>query len=202
MLTNFRNGCVCASIFAAAAATGMSQSLQADLSFPYAAHHWNTTGFSADLGEVIAGQHFVGLEFTAFNPAFDNSFPTYGVAHVDEQIDTLLLAYRFTFPLNFSGAGRHYAPVELYVGGAGGLGRVRQSLTSSFASGGAPAQQASAGETELCAELSAGLQFNFGPHFGIKAGFRYIDSINNVRLFNTDAATDTKTLEAGVVCRF
>jgi hypothetical protein len=54
----------------------------------------------------------------------------------------------------------------------------------------------------FCVELAAGLQFDFGPHFGIKAGFQYIDSINNVRLFNTDANTDTKALEAGVVFRY
>lgn len=79
---------------------------------------------------------------------------------------------------------------------------MRQTLTYSNAAVAAPAPQLTAQETELCAELAAGLQFNVGPNFGMKVGFRYIDSINNVRLFNSDANTDTKALEVGAVVRF
>lgn len=176
-----------------------AQTLQADVSFPHALHQWNTTGFSVDLGGSFAGRHFLGLEFTTFNPKFTYSYPIYGAAQVDERIESLQLAYRFSVPLGIFGGSHRYPPCELYLGGAGGLGRVRQTLAYSSTGAAALASQQ---ETELCAELAAGLQFNFTPYFGIKAGFRYIDSINNVRLFNTDANTDTKALEAGVVFRY
>jgi len=185
-----------------AAAPGRAQTLQADVSFPYAFHQWNTTGFSADLGGSLAGQHFLGLEFTVFNPDFSYSYPILGTAHVDERIETLQLAYRFSFPLNIFGGDSRHSALELYLGGAGGLGQVRQTLTYSGNAAVAPATQLTAEEAELCAELAAGLQFNFGTYFGIKAGFRYIDSINNVRLFNADANTDTKALEVGVFVRY
>jgi opacity protein-like surface antigen len=188
--------------FIFATAAGRAQTLQADVSLLQAFHQSNSTGFSADFGESIAGRQFLGLEFTLFNPSFNYSYPTLGAAHVDERVESVQVAYRFSFPLSFSSGDRKYAPLELYIGAAGGLGRVRQTLTLSSNVGGASGTQLSAQETELCGELAGGLQFNFGPNFGIRAGFRYLDSINNVKLFNTDAATDTKALEAGVVFRF
>lgn len=199
MATKIRKGFVVVLVFSFAAVAGRAQTLQADVSFLHALHQWNTTGFSADLGGSFAGQHFLGLEFTTFNPKFTYSYPIYGAAHVNERLETLQLAYRFSFPLSIFGGNQRYLPFELYLGGAGGLGRVRQTLTNTSNSVAAPAPQQ---ETELCVELAAGVQCNIGPHFGIKAGFRYIDSINNVRLFNTDANTDTKALEAGVVFRY
>jgi len=199
MATKTRKRFLFVLVFSFGAAAGRAQTLQADVSFLHALHQWNTTGFSADLGGLLAGQHFLGLEFTAFNPKFTYSYPIYGSAHVDERIETLQLAYRFSFPLSTFGSNHRHTPFEFYVGGAGGLGRVRQTLTNTSTGVAALAPQQ---ETELCVELAAGLQCNFGPYFGIKAGFRYIDSINNVRLFNTDANTDTKALEAGVVFRF
>jgi opacity protein-like surface antigen len=185
-----------------ATACGRAQTLQADLSFPYAFHQWTTTGVSADLGVSFAGEHFLGLEFTTFSPNFTYAYPVYGSAQVSERIDSLQLAYRFSYPLGALIPGSRYAPFELYVGVAAGPGRVQQSLTYSAAAVAALLRPVSAQETLFCAELAAGLQFNLTPHFGIKAGVRYIDSINNVRLFNTDANTDTKTVEAGVVFRY
>jgi len=199
MATKIRKGFLFVLGFSCAVAAGRAQTLQADVSFLHALHQWNTTGFSADLGGSFAGQHFLGLEFTAFNPKFTYPDPIYGAAHVDERIETLQLAYRFSFPLGILGGNHRPTPFELYLGGAGGLGRVRQTLADPSTGVAAPAPQQ---ETELCVELAAGLQCNFGPYFGIKAGFRYIDSINNVRLFNSDANTDTKALEAGVVFRY
>jgi opacity protein-like surface antigen len=181
---------------------GRAQTLQADVSLLQAFHQSNTTGFSADVGESINGRQFLGLEFTYYNPSFTYTYPILGAAHVAERIESAQFAYRFSFPLTFSGGDRQFAPLELYVGAAGGLGRVKQTLTLASDLGVASGTQVSAEGTEVCAELAAGLQFNLGPNFGIRAGFRYLDSINNVKLFNTDANTDTKALEAGVVFRF
>jgi opacity protein-like surface antigen len=196
MRPSFPRGCLCALALALAAA-GRAQTLQADLSFPHALHQWDATGWSVDFGAVLEDRHFLGLEFTDFHQQFTAGFPVYGAAHVDERIDSLQLAYRYSFPLGVLWGGRPNGPLEAYLGAAGGLGRVRQALAATGAAPPAPQQ-----ETEFCAELAAGLQWQFGPFMGIKAGFRYIDSINNVRLFNADANTDTKTLEVGVVFRY
>jgi opacity protein-like surface antigen len=195
-------GFLLALAFLVAAVAGNAQTLQADVSLLQAFHQANTTGFSADFGESIAGRQFLGVEFTLFNPSFTYSYPVLGSAHVAERVESVQAAYRFSFPLTFTSGDRPYVPLEIYLGAAGGLGRVRQTLTLSSDAGGTSGTQLSAQETELCAELVAGLQFNFGKNLGVRAGFRYLDSINNVRLFNTDANTDTKALEAGVVFRF
>ncbi len=197
-----RTGFLFGLAFTVATAAASAQTLQADVSLLQAFHQSNTTGFSADFGESIAGRQFLGLEFTLFNPGFNYSYPLLGAAHVDERVESVQVAYRLSFPLTFLSGDRKYAPLELYVGAAGGLGRVRQTLTFSSNDGGTTGTPLSAQETEVCGELVGGLQFNFGPNFGVRAGFRYLDSINNVKLFNTDAATDTKALEAGVVFRF
>jgi len=111
------------------AADGRAQTLQADFSVLHALHQWNTTGLSADLGGSLSGRHFLGLEYTSFSPKFTYSYPIYGSAQVDEKIETLQLAYRLSIPLGFSGGDTRYTPLELYLGGAGGFGRVRQTLT-------------------------------------------------------------------------
>ncbi len=197
-----RTGILFALAFFFAVVSGRAQTLQADVSLLQAFHQSNTTGFSADFGESISGRQFLGVEFTLFNPSFTYTYPILGAAHVDERVESVQVAYRFSFPLSFSRGDRQYAPLEIYMGAAGGLGRVRQTLTLSSSVAVASGTQLSAQETELCGELAAGLQFNFGPNFGVRAGFRYLDSINNVKLFNTDANTDTKALEAGAVFRF
>jgi opacity protein-like surface antigen len=181
---------------------GRAQTLQTDVSLIQAFHQSNTTGFSADVGESINGRQFLGLEFTYFTPGFTYSYPILGAAHVAERVESVQFAYRFSLPLSSTSGDHPFAPFEIYAGAAGGLGRIRQTLTLASDLGVASGMQLSAEGTEVCAELVAGLQFNLGPHFGIRAGFRYLDSINNVRLFNTDANTDTKALEAGVVFRF
>jgi opacity protein-like surface antigen len=202
MVERIRIGFLFALGFFCAAIGGRAQSLQADVSLIQAFHQSDTTGFSADFGESIAGRQFLGVEFTFLSPSFTYSYPVLGAAHVDERVETVQFAYRFSFPLNILGGDRQYAPLELYVGAAGGLGRVRQTLTLTSNVSEASGTQLSAQETEVCAELVAGLQFNLGPNFGIRAGFRYMDSISNVTLFSTNANTDSKAMEAGVVFRF
>ena len=58
-----------------------------------------------------------------------------------------------------------------------------------------------AGTRSASAWTRARLQWDLGPDFGIKAGYRYIDSFNNVRQFGADANTDTKAWELGAVFR-
>jgi opacity protein-like surface antigen len=188
--------------FLLGAAAGRTQTLQMDASILHAFHGWDTTGFSADIGESFGNKQFLGFEFTEFNPSFGASYPGYPNASVSERIDTFQAAYRIAFPLGNIGGDHGYSPMEVYFGAAAGLGFVRQSLTYPSSIAGGPPSQASEQEAELCAELTAGLQYNFGPSFGIRAGFRYIDSINNVNLFNAAANTDTKTLEFGAVFRY
>jgi hypothetical protein len=202
MVTSIGRVFLLAPVLFLAAAAAQAQTLQADFSVLHALHQWNTTGLSADLGGSLNGRHFLGLEYTRFSPKFTYSYPIYGSAQVDEKIETLQLAYRYSIPLGFSGGDARYTPLELYLGGAGGFGRVRQTLTyfSAIVPGAGP--QPAAQEIDLCWEAVAGLQYNFGPNFGFRAGFRYIDSVNNVKLFNADANTDTKALEAGIVVRF
>lgn len=202
MGVRIRTGFLFALVFSSAAVAGRAQVLQTDISLLQAFHQSNTTGFSADIGESFAGQQFFGLEFNYLTPGYTYSYPVFGATHVGERVETVQIAYRFSFPLNFFGGDRHNAPLELYAGAAGGVGRVRQTLTLASNLGVLSGTQLSAQGTELCGELVAGLQFNLAPHIGIRAGFRYMDSINNVKIFNTQANTDTKALEAGVAFRF
>jgi hypothetical protein len=186
----------------AGAAGGRAQSIRVDVSFPYAFHGWNTVGCCADAGYDFAGRDFLGLEWTRFNPKPVNAYPGVGPVRVDQRIEALQIAYRHSFPLARLGFAGDHAPLELYVGAGAGLGRVRQELPRSPAALSALGPQLAAENTELSGELVAGLQLDLGPRFGIRAGFRYLDSFNNVNQFGAGVNTDTKALEVGASWRF
>ena len=182
-------------LLALAAAVGVrAQSIQVDASIPYAFHGWDTAGYSVDAGSCFADHHFLGLEWIHFNPTPINVLPVVGALRVSEKVEALQLAYRFTYPI--------YRPLEFYLGAAAGIGRVQEALPNSPSVSSAVGPVLSAGNTEWCGELAAGLQFDIGPHFAIKGGYRYLDSFNNIKQFGAATNTDTKTLEIGVVAKF
>jgi len=189
----------------AACAAAQAQSMQIDASFPRALHQWNSTGFSADAGAVFGGQSFVGLEWTYFNPKGMTNVPYIGPVPMNETVNLAQLAYRFSLPIDAFGKVGNSERLEFYVGGGIGGGLIRQTLTYPYAIpgyNGSSLNGASETKTEICYEAVAGVQVNLVSNFGVKVGFRYIDSVNNVVLFNADANTDTKVLEAGVTWRF
>jgi hypothetical protein len=55
--------------------------------------------------------------------------------------------------------------------------------------------------TEFCCELAAEIQFNLTARLGLKAGYRSMDSVANVRQFGSSVNTDAKVLEIGAVLR-
>jgi opacity protein-like surface antigen len=185
-----------------AAIQARAQSFQADASLPYATHGWNALGFSADAGCFFADHNFLGLEWTNFSSNVTNVYPRVGPLTIRQDVEAVQLVYRYSLALIPSDNPASYALLELYAGGGVGLGRVRQSLPNLPSVLNAYGSQLAVTNTELCGELSAGLQFNFGPHFGVKGGVRYLDSFNNIKQFGVDANTDTKVIELGAVTRF
>lgn len=173
-----------------------AESLQADASVLYALHQWNTAGFSADIGTIIGGRHFVGLEWTYFNPKGSVQLPVGGRVDTSETINLAQLAYRYSLPVESFGRVADLARVEVFLGAGGGIGLVHATLAYS------PVGSGGQTKPEICYEGVAGVQVVLAPGVGARFGFRYIDSVNNVRLFNAGANTDTKTLEAGVTFRF
>jgi len=184
------------------ATSARAQELQAEASLPYAFHGWNTLGYSAEVGYLFDGRQLVGVEWTYFDSTVANVYPAFGELRVAQQIQALQAVYRYSFPLMLSEHGGLLAPLELFLGTGAGLGRVRQSLPNMAAALSVVGEPLTAENTEISGELTAGVIFNVAAHFGIKAGFRYIDSFNNVRQFGADVNTDTKALEIGAVYRF
>lgn len=184
------------------AITARAQFLQTDVSFPYAFHGWNTVGVSADVGDFFAAHHFIGIEGTDFSFTTTNTYPVIGPLSVHQRVEALQLVYRFYLSLVPASGQETYSLLDAYAGVGAGIGNVRQGLPNTPAVTSAVGSTLSADNTEWAGEVAAGLQFNLGPHFGIKAGLRYLDSFNNVRQFNADTNTDTKALELGGVIRF
>jgi len=192
---------VLAALLTGLAALGArAQEFQADLSFPYALHGWNTVGCSADLGWSLAGSDFVGLEWTAFHPHPLSAFPGVGPVRVDQHFQILQVVGRHRFLLGRLGPAGGGFPLGFYLGGGAGLGRVRQTLPAATFSAGGPLLGAST--TEVSGELVAGFQLDLGPRGGVRAGCRYLDSFNNVNQFGAGVNTDTKALEVGLYARF
>lgn len=129
-------------------------------------------------------------------------FPGVGLVRVDQRFDTIQIAYRHSFTLTRLELAGGECPFDFYLGAAAGLGRARQTINSPPSALSAGGGALSASTTEWSGELAAGLQFSFGPHFGVRTGFRYLDSFNNVNQFGTGVNTDTKAIELGAFCRF
>ena len=176
--------------------------VQVDVSFPYAFHGWNTVGTSVAIGHSFLGNDFLGLEWTRFNPKPLVNYAGYGPVRVDEQIEAIQLAYRYSLPLLHLGVAGEKIPLGIYIGAGAGVGRVRQSIADSSATQSAFGSQLSATNTELTGELLAGVQVGLGRNFGVRVGYRYVDTFNNVEQFGRGVNTDTKTLELGAFARF
>jgi hypothetical protein len=181
---------------------GRAQTVQIDASIPYAAHGWNTVGYSGQVGWILADINLVGIEWTSFNSTVSNVYPVVGEVGVSHQIQTLQATYRLSLPLKKVIGSGVLDPFEVYGGVGAGLGRVRQSLPGTAAVVASEGTNLSAESTEFCCEVAAGIQFNLGTRLGVKAGYRYMDSVTNVRQFGSSVNTDAKVLEIGAVVRF
>lgn len=190
------------SLFAAAAVAVRAEALQVDTSFPYALHGWNTLGYTIAVGHSFVGDDFLGLEWTSFNPKPIAEYPGVGALRVDEKFEALQIAYRRRFPLFHFGSGKDRVPLSFYVGAGAGLGRVTASIPDSPAARAVFGGGLSVSNTELTGELLAGVEVDLGSLVGLRVGYRYIDSFNNVRQFSRDVNTDTKALEIGATFRF
>ncbi len=179
-----------------------AEAVQIEVSFPYAFHGWNTVGTSVAVGHSFLGNDFLGLEWTEFNPKPLVNYAGYGPVRVDEKIEAIQLAYRYSLPLLHLGIAGENLPLGIYFGAGAGVGRVRQSIADSAATQSAFGSQLSTTNTELTGELLAGIQLGLSKNFGFRLGYRYVDSFNNVRQFGRDVNTDTKTLELGAFARF
>lgn len=181
---------------------GEAQTVQFDASVPYASHGWNTLGYSGQIGWILDSVNMVGLEWTSFNSTVSNVYPVVGEVGVAHRIQTLQATYRLSLPIKkLLGAGL-FDPLEVYGGVGAGIGRVSQSLPGTPAVVANEGTSLTAESTEFCCELAAGIQFDLTTRLGVKAGFRYMDSVSNVRQFGSSVNTDAKVIEMGAVLRF
>jgi opacity protein-like surface antigen len=169
---------------------------EADVEAAYA-FRLRTTGIIADVGADVTPMHFLGFEYSYFNPKGSTTDAKAGTINSKEDISTYEFAYRFRMPLaQFSQNGMP-SPVDFYAGISGGIGSVR--LKTNVPSFGF--RTTSEDDGVLSGSATAGLQWNITRNWGVKAGYRYI-YLHHVNLFGTRGNIDTGVVEGGLNFRW
>lgn len=176
---------------------------QATVDTPYA-FRFHRLGLSAEAGELMNQQNFLGLEMSYWDAAphpYDGYYNSgyIGHYHYRQDITTLDLAYRYYFPLNQFANGAAGSPVSLYVGASAGAGWVHDYLAGSGFTGAYPYINSST--AHFSAEGLAGVQFALAQRVSLRVGYRY-EYISRTQEFFTKNNVDSGAIEAGLNVRF
>lgn len=169
--------------------------LAGSIDFPYA-FNWDALGVSGELGGIVAGHNFLGVEASYYG-GDDRTYdvfngPTYiGHFRSAQDVTTVEFAYRYYQPLWYYGP---HAPVTFYIGGGAGGGWV------SYTNSGGYFGFRNDNNANFAGEVLTGFEFNTGP-VALRLGYRYVD-VTNAWEFNRRLDVDSSAFEAGVSLKF